>query len=95
MKDALVRLSLFNLVVKDERLERLHGCRGPVQRLVANRRGGGRLVRQRLGDLEVVKRGRADGPGVAEDRFSLAVEIGKLGRIGLRSEQRKGSLASS
>jgi hypothetical protein len=89
VEDALIRLNLLDLVVDDKVLERLDGGGGLVQRLVANGGDGRRLVRHRLGDLEVVQRRRADGPRVAEDVLSFAVEVGELGRIWLCGEEGK------
>jgi hypothetical protein len=89
VEDALIRLNLLDLVVDDKVLERLDGGGGLVQWLVANGGDGRRLVRHRLGDLEVVQRRCADGPRVAEDVFSFAVEVGELGRIWLCGEDGK------
>lgn len=92
MEDALVRRDLLDLVVQDQILENLRGGRGAVQGLVAHRWDRRRLVSQRLRDLEVVERGRADGPRVAEDVVDFTVEVGELGCVGLRSEQWQGGL---
>jgi hypothetical protein len=89
VKDALIRFNLLDLVVDDKLLERLGGGSRLVQRLVANGGDGRRLVSHGLGDLEVVQRRRADGPRVAEDVLGFAVEVGELGRIWLRSEDRE------
>lgn len=62
MEDSLVWLNLLNLVVDDELLDGLGGGRRAVQGLVADSGNWRRLVGKRLGDLEVVDRGRADGP---------------------------------
>ena len=95
MEDTLIRLNFLNLIIDNKRFESLECGRRAVQRLITNGWNGGRLVSQRLRDLKVVERGRANGPSVAEDGFSLAIQVGELGRIRLRGEQRERCLASS
>jgi hypothetical protein len=82
VEGTLVRGNLVNTVLKDELLEGLGGGRGAVQGLVAVLGNGRGLVSQRLGDVELDQRRRADAPRVAEDVLLLAVEVAKLGRRG-------------
>jgi hypothetical protein len=83
VEDALVGRDFLNLVADNEVLEGLRRGAGAVQGLVADGRNRRRLVREGLGNGEVVERRRADRPRVAEDALHLTVEVGKLGRIRL------------
>ena len=82
VEGTLVRGNLVNLVLKNKLPESRGGGRGAVQRLVAVLGNGRRLVSQRLGDVELDQRRRAETPRVAEDVLLLAVEVAKLGRRG-------------
>jgi hypothetical protein len=89
VEDTLIRLDLLDLVIENQVLDGLRGGRGAVKGLVAHSRNRRGLVSQRLRDLEIVERRRADGPRIAKDVVNLAVEVGELGRVRLRSKQRE------
>jgi hypothetical protein len=82
VEGTLVRGNLVNLVLKNKLLEGLGGGRGAVQGLVAVLGDGRGLISQRLGDVELDQRRRANAPRVAQDLLLLAVEVTKLGRRG-------------
>lgn len=79
VEGTLVRGNLVNFVLKYQLLEGLGGGRGAVQGLVAVLGNGRGLVSQRLGEVELDQRRRAETPRVAEDVLLLAVEEAKLG----------------
>ena len=91
---ALIRGNLLVLAVDEQLLERLGGGGSAVQGQETSGGGGSRLVGQRLGDLEVVERRRADRPRVAEELLLIAVDDGELGRVGLGGQEGKRCLWS-
>ena len=95
VEDALVRRNGVNLFVNNKFLERLGGSRGAVQGLVAELRDGCRLISQWLGDAELDQRRCADRPRVAENVLLFAIDKAKLGRGGLRGNDRYGGLILS
>lgn len=92
MEDALIWLYILNLVINDERLEGLGRGRGAIQRPVTDGRDRCGLIRQGLGDLKVVERGRANRPRVAENALGFTVQIGEFGRIWFCGEDRERGL---
>jgi len=82
VEEALVGFGLLVGLVKVDSSDLRGGDGGAVEREDAD--GGSRsaLVGERLGKLNVKNTGRADTPGAAEDTVPLAVQVGKVGRVG-------------
>jgi hypothetical protein len=81
VEHTLVRGNLLDPIVDNQRLVSLPSGAGAVQGVVADSGDRRRLIGQRLGDLEVVERRRANRPRVAEDVLLLAIKVGELGRV--------------
>lgn len=93
MEDALVRGGLLVFAVHEQLLEGLGSCGSAVQGQEADRRRGGGLVGERLGNLEVVQRWRANRPRAAENLLVVTVDDGEFGRVGFRGKYRDGGLS--
>lgn len=89
MEETLIRHDLFKVVVQYQLLESVHSGGSAVQRLVTDCSGRGGLIGQGLWDLEVVQRWGTDGPRVAEERLSIAINDAELGRVRLGCQKRE------